>query len=141
MNPLTCQVDIHWSDCDPFGIIYYPQYFRIMDTCYHQLLKAAGYDHHNIEEQAGMSGTPLVHAAVDCRTPTTFGDTLTITVAVTHWKTHSFSVNYRGSIGERLVFEGREDHVCVNKTANGIKGTPIPEKFRADVAAIATAAA
>ena len=36
-----CQV--HWGDCDPAGIIFYPTYFRWMDAAAWALLDAVGY--------------------------------------------------------------------------------------------------
>src|SRR6266850_1537964 len=36
-----CQV--HWGDCDPAGIIFYPTYFRWMDAATWALMESAGY--------------------------------------------------------------------------------------------------
>src|SRR5260370_28885951 len=36
-----CQV--HWGDCDPAGIIFYPTYFRSMDAATCAFMEAVGY--------------------------------------------------------------------------------------------------
>src|SRR5882762_1820730 len=36
-----CQV--HWADCDPAGIIFYPTYFRWMDAATWAFMESAGY--------------------------------------------------------------------------------------------------
>ena len=34
-------VRIEWGDCDPAGIIFYPRYFEIFDTCTTALIECA----------------------------------------------------------------------------------------------------
>jgi YbgC/YbaW family acyl-CoA thioester hydrolase len=54
---------VHWGDCDPAGIIFYPTYFRWMDAACWAFFEAVGYDARRMrEEQRAM---PLVSA--DCR--------------------------------------------------------------------------
>ena len=42
VSVFSCQV--HWGDCDPAGIIFYPTYFRWMDAAAWALLESVGYD-------------------------------------------------------------------------------------------------
>ncbi len=41
VGSLPCQV--HWGDCDPAGIIFYPTYFRWIDAASWALFELAGF--------------------------------------------------------------------------------------------------
>lgn len=56
-----CQV--HWGDCDPAGIIFYPTYFRWMDAATWAFFERVGYDAKRMREE--HRAMPLVSA--DCR--------------------------------------------------------------------------
>jgi YbgC/YbaW family acyl-CoA thioester hydrolase len=57
----ACQV--HWGDCDPAGIIFYPTYFRWMDAATWAFFASVGYDAKRM--RAERLSMPLVSA--DCR--------------------------------------------------------------------------
>ena len=67
---LPCQV--HWGDCDPAGIIFYPTYFRWMDAATWAFLDAVGYSAKRMRaEQRAM---PLVSAECRFIAPAVQGD-------------------------------------------------------------------
>lgn len=57
----ACQV--HWGDCDPAGIIFYPTYFRWMDAATWAFFDSIGYSAKRMREE--HRAMPLVSA--DCR--------------------------------------------------------------------------
>src|SRR5438445_12184373 len=63
---------VHWGDCDPAGIIFYPTYFRWMDAATWALMEAAGYGAKRMRaEQLAM---PLVSAECQFLAPAEHGD-------------------------------------------------------------------
>jgi len=57
----ACQV--HWGDCDPAGIIFYPTYFRWMDSACWAFFAGVGYPAKRM--RAENLAMPLI--AADCR--------------------------------------------------------------------------
>src|SRR5438552_17292334 len=65
----ACQV--HWGDCDPAGIIFYPTYFRWMDAAAWAFMESAVYGAKRMRaEQLAM---PLVSAECQLLAPPEHG--------------------------------------------------------------------
>ena len=57
----STSVAIQFGDCDPAGIVYYPNYFRMFDNATAAMLSAAfGMHKRNWLEQFGIAGIPMV---------------------------------------------------------------------------------
>ena len=71
----TTQVEIQFGDCDPAGIVYYPNYFRFFDNATAGLLSAAlGMHKRNWLERYGIAGIPMVDTGARFIRPSSFGD-------------------------------------------------------------------
>lgn len=68
------EFEVDWADCDPAGIEFYPQFFRMMNTGTHKLFGNAGLPFHVLTECYGTAGTPLLDVQSTFRAPTRFGD-------------------------------------------------------------------
>lgn len=55
--------EVHWGDCDPAGIIFYPTYFRWFDAATWALFATVGYTAKRMRREA--RALPLVNA--DCQ--------------------------------------------------------------------------
>ena len=123
---------IHWGDCDPAGIIYYPRYFEIFDRCTTAML----------EQELGMikrkfliaydfSGYPCVETGARFLLPTTFGDDVIVESTIARLGRSSFEVHHRLSKDGKLAVEGSETRVWVRRQsadAMSIKAHPIPDE-------------
>ncbi|MCG8596081.1 MAG: acyl-CoA thioesterase [Kiloniellales bacterium] len=130
MAPFATSRGVDWGDCDPAGIVFYPAYFRWMDSAFHELTAALGFDQRRLEEAFGLQGTPLVDAGCAFKAPASYGDRLDIEVAVTRIGTSGISLCYRFRQDRRLVAEGREARVFVRMTEKGIEKADIPAALR-----------
>lgn len=126
-----CQV--HWGDCDPAGIIFYPTYFRWMDAAAWALLDGVGYNAKRMRsEQRAM---PLVSAECRFIAPAVQGDRCEVRSRIVRFGGKSFVVAHdivRGD-GEALA-SGSETRVW-GRFADGpgspMKGETIPEALKA----------
>ena len=130
MAPFATSRGVDWGDCDPAGIVFYPAYFRWMDSACHELTAALGFDQRRLQEAFGLQGTPLVDAGCAFKAPASYGDRLDIEVAVTRIGTSGISLCYRFRQDRRLVAEGREARVFVRMTEKGIEKADIPAALR-----------
>jgi 4-hydroxybenzoyl-CoA thioesterase len=128
----TTRVEIQFGDCDPAGIVYYPNYFRFFDNATAALLSAAfGMNKRAWLEAHGIAGIPMVDTGARFLKPSRFGDVVEIVTAITELGRSSFGVTHRLSNGGELAIEAHEKRVWVVKSADGgIKAAPLPDEVR-----------
>jgi len=132
---------VHWGDCDPAGIIFYPTYFRWMDAASWAFFESVGYDAARF--RAEHRAMPLV--AADCRfkAPAIHGDRCEVRSRIARFGGKSFVVAHRivRADGE-LLAEGSETRVWGRYVAGPgtpLRGEEIPEVVKALFRAAAVA--
>ncbi len=133
MPPNILHFEIDWSDCDPAGIVFYPQFFRMMNTGTHKLFEHAGLPFHVMVAKFGTTGVPMLDVQTTFKSPARFGDKVTLESEITEFRDKTFLVRHVMRNGERIVFEAREVRVWAaeDKSApNGIKAVPIPQEIK-----------
>ena len=134
MPASTIDITIDWSDCDPAGIVFYPQFFRMMNTGTHAMFANAGLPFHEMVQRFGTIGVPMLDVQATFKSPARFGDKVRLESEVTEWRDKTFVVRHVMRLGERVVFEGREIRAWAardEKSANGIRAVPIPAELKA----------
>jgi len=99
---------IRFGDCDPAGIVFYPNYLRWFDATFHALLRSRGRGHQDLCAELGIVGMGLVEVGSKFRSPATDGDELTVAVTGAEWHDRAVRFAYRGRVGDRVVLEGFE---------------------------------
>jgi 4-hydroxybenzoyl-CoA thioesterase len=128
----TTQVEIQFGDCDPAGIVYYPNYFRFFDNATAALLSAAFVMHkRNWLEHFGIAGIPMVDTGARFIKPSRFGDVVDIRSEITELGRSSFSVKHTLLRDGEIAIEAHEKRVwVVRDEAGGIRSAPLPEDVR-----------
>ena len=101
-------IPVSFGDCDPAGIVYYPNHFRWFDATFHALLYRWGAGHGTICAELGSIGLGLIDVGGTFRSPAVNGDRLDLVARIVEWNARTFRLAYEGRIGERLVVEGFE---------------------------------
>jgi 4-hydroxybenzoyl-CoA thioesterase len=113
------QVEIEFGDCDPAGIVYYPNYFRMFDASTAHLFEVAlGMKKIAWIKRFGILGIPVVDTGAKFNKPSRFGDVVTIGSTVTGFKRSSFEVVHQLFNDSTLAIEGRETRVWVGTHAD-----------------------
>ena len=113
------QVEIEFGDCDPAGIVYYPNYFRMFDASTAHLFEVAlGMKKIAWIKRFGILGIPVVDTGAKFIKPSRFGDVVTISSTVTAFKRSSFEVVHQLFNDGALAIEGRETRVWVGTDAD-----------------------
>lgn len=126
-----CQV--HWGDCDPAGIIFYPTYFRWMDAASWAFMESVGYGPKRM--RAEHLAMPLVSADCQFLAPALHGDRCEVRSRIARFGGKSFVVAHDmvRNDGTRLS-HGSETRVW-GRYADGpgtpMKGEAIPEALKA----------
>jgi 4-hydroxybenzoyl-CoA thioesterase len=108
MAVFSMDVQVSFGDCDPAGIVFYPNFFRWIDRCFHALLRDRLGGHAGLCRALGAQGLGLMEARMAFRSPAREGDRLALEITVIDWANKSFTLTYRAHVGARLVFEASE---------------------------------
>ncbi|MBS1842352.1 MAG: acyl-CoA thioesterase [Acidobacteria bacterium] len=105
------EIHIEWGDCDPAGIVYYPRFFEMFDSCTNALFEKAGFKKQEMMAIYGLAGIPMVETSARFFVPSAFGDTVTVETAILEWGNSSFRVEHKLYRGDALAAEGLEKRV------------------------------
>ncbi len=130
--------EVHWGDCDPAGIIFYPTYFRWFDAATWNFFAHVGYDVKRM--RAESLAMPLVAANCEFKASPVHGDKCEVASRVLRWGVKSFLLAHSVLRDDgMLLAEGSETRVWTRRVGGPegkLKGEPIGEDlkmlFRAD---------
>ncbi len=126
---------VEFGDCDPAGIVFYPNYFRWMDAASLHYFRAAGVPNwHEREAADGVLGMPLVDAQARFIVPSTYGDDIEVETTIAEWRRKSVVLQHLIRRGDLLLVEGREIRVFARRHPHDptrIQAVPPPEDVRA----------
>jgi YbgC/YbaW family acyl-CoA thioester hydrolase len=125
--------EVHWGDCDPAGIIFYPTYFRWMDAATWAFVGSVGYGPKRMREE--HLAMPLVSADCKFLAPATHGDRCEVRSRIGRFGNASFVVAHDivRADGVKLA-QGSETRVWgryVDGPGTPLKGQVIPEEVKA----------
>ena len=124
-----CQV--HWGDCDPAGIIFYPTYFRWMDAATWAYFESVGYTPKRMRDE--HLSMPLVAADCQFLAPALHGDRCEVRSRITRFGGKSFVVAHEMMRNDGTALaKGTETRVW-GRAAPGkpLKGETIPDELKA----------
>lgn len=125
---------IEWAQCDPAGIVFYPQYLIIFDTSTGQLFERTGLSASAIRAKYGIVGFPLVECGAKFLLPCHFDDAITVESGISQWGRTSFTVQHRVLKDSKAAVEGFEKRIWAGRRADGgIKPEPVPAEIKASL--------
>ena len=135
----TYSVDVTFGDCDPAGIVFFPNFSRWMDTASLSFFMQCGVPPwRELEKTRGIVGTPLLEINTKFVKSATYGERLTVTTHVEEWRAkvvvqmHRIT-RARPDGGVDLICEGREVRAFVKRDEHDrdrLRAIPVPEDIR-----------
>ena len=116
------RVEVGFGDCDPAGIVYFPNFSRWMDQASLAFFMAAGLPPwRELTATRGIVGTPVLEIHTRFVKPATYGEVIEVHTSVTHWERKVFRHRHRvlrpGADGPELLCEGTEVRAFVVRDA------------------------
>jgi 4-hydroxybenzoyl-CoA thioesterase len=128
------EVHIEFGDCDPAGIVFYPNYFRYFDAATARMLQnATGLKKADLIRKYGIAGIPMVDTGANFKKPCRFGDVVTIESRVIEFGRSSFKVEHRLLHEGDLAVEAHEKRVWVERDPDDpeqIRPKAIPDEVK-----------
>ena len=134
------RVTIQFGDCDPAGIVFYPNFQRWMDAASLSFFMQCGVPPwRELVKTRGIVGTPLLEIHTRFVKAATYGEELVIATHVEAWRAKTFTQVHRvtrpaADGSEELICEGRETRAFVRRDADDpdrLRAMPVPEDIRA----------
>ena len=137
-------VRVEFGDCDPAGIVWFPNFFRWIDAASRNFFTQCGVPRwEETTRTLGIIGTPLVDTHSRFLKTASYGDTLAVHVTVKEWRDKSFVQTYRVTRENTgrddaqdqpdLIMECEEVRIFATKRDDGknsIRAVPVPGSIR-----------
>ena len=127
-------VTVQFGDCDPAGIVFFPNFSRWMDAASLSFFMQCGVPPwRELVKTRAIVGTPLLEINTKFIRAATYGETLEIATHVEEWRNKAFIQQHRVTRGDMLICEGREVRAFVMRDAadpDRLRAIPVPEDIK-----------
>ncbi|MEK9720480.1 MAG: acyl-CoA thioesterase [Quisquiliibacterium sp.] len=129
------KVHVEFGDCDPAGIVWFPNFFRWVDAASRHFFRACGVPPWaQTAKTHGIIGTPLVDTRASFLRTASYDDDIEVHSSITAWGNKSFEQTHRVMRGDLLLAEIVEKRVFASRHPSDprqISAVPAPPEFRA----------
>ncbi|WP_175983033.1 acyl-CoA thioesterase [Caballeronia zhejiangensis] len=126
------RVEVQFGDCDPAGIVFFPNFSRWVDAAFHDYFMQCGLPPwREMDALPECVGAPLLEMQSHFRTSATYGETLDVHTSTEEWRGKVFIQRHRITRGETLICEFRATRaLCIKQIDGKLKAVPIPDFIR-----------
>lgn len=103
-----CAFDVQFGDCDPAGIVFYPNFYRWFDAALHAATRACGWSWERTRADFQWLGLPLAEAGATFRRPAAPGDRIVVETRLAAVEDRRLLFQHRILRDETLLCEGFE---------------------------------
>ena len=118
--------DISFGDCDPAGIVYYPNILAWVDGAYHHYLRRFG-GHFALGQRRGSTGIGAVDVKCQFKRPLRDGDSVLVDLTAIEWSEKTFVLRYDGRTDDGVHFLAEETRgIFIEEGSRLILGSTAP---------------
>ena len=126
------EVPIRFSNCDPAGIVYFPEFFDLINSLVEDWFTIGMETSYADLMMRQHIGTPTIDIQCEFIKPCRYGEHLVLELAVTHVGRTSFHLTETGTVAGELRWRTRHK-LCFLSTET-YRPVPIPEGLRQKMA-------
>ena len=129
------EVEVMFGDCDPAGIVFFPNFLKWMDaSSLNFFVKRGVPTWRELFKTTGIIGTPLLEIHTRFVSPATYGQRLQVTSSIQEWRGKAFIQKHTIKRGDTLICEGTETRAfCIRHPddPDRLKAIPVPADIQA----------
>jgi len=129
------RVEVTFGDCDPAGIVFFPNFSRWMDQASLVFFRSCGVPPwRELERESGIIGTPLLEINTRFLLPASYGDVLEVHTSVEAWASRTFRQRHVIRRGQDVICEGTETRAFCVRRADGsgrLRAVEVPADIQA----------
>lgn len=103
----SCEIVITFGDCDPAGIVFYPNFYRFIDRTFHDWLRQWG-SHNKLAESVDSLALGLIDCGASFHHVVRDGDVLQVNLFITEWRRKTFKLEYEAYVNDVLCLTAYE---------------------------------
>jgi 4-hydroxybenzoyl-CoA thioesterase len=133
MRTFVLTLTVDFGDCDPAGIVFYPNFYRWFDRATHQMFGAVGYDFFGIKRDLGLIAWPLVDTGAKFLLPASVGDRIEMHSTITNWSAKTFRIAHQARREGQLLVDGFEVRILGEPQADDpkrLRAALIPDEMK-----------
>jgi 4-hydroxybenzoyl-CoA thioesterase len=127
LSPYSYARRLHWSECDPGGIVFFPNYAKWAVDGLNEMFHAAGYAPNGTTADGKTEGLPCVEFGMRFFDAPKLHVLITHEIAVMRIGTTSFTVRHR-FLGEDCIYaELTDTRVWASHEGQSLRKCPLPQ--------------
>jgi 4-hydroxybenzoyl-CoA thioesterase len=124
---------LHWSECDPAGVIFFPNYACWMVEGVNSMFLAFGVDPNGQSPNGDRRGLPSKGFVTRFHAPAVLHDRLIHEVNVTRIGSKSIEFQHRFLREDQCLADATETRVWVEISRDGMKAKEVPSEIRTEL--------
>lgn len=128
---VVMNVTVHFGDCDPADIVFFPNFMRWLDAASLDFWMTCGLPPWRVSKaEGGFAGSPVLEVNTRFIKAATYGETLQIHTSIAEWRGKVFIEQQQIRRGDELLCEARVTRIFVkhDPQTGALKGVdPGPE--------------
>ena len=128
MTAYSYQRRLHWSECDPGGIIFFPNYAKWAVDGLNEMLQSGGYAPNRKLDDGGTEGIPCVEFNMKFSDAPHLHEMVIHQISIERVGKTSFTAFHQFSNEKRVFAEINDTRVWAVHGNNGLQKAPLPIK-------------
>ena len=124
------KVKVEWGDCDPYGIVFYPNFYKWMDNSQWNYFNKIKQPISKLEKEYGIVGLPLLHTEANYIAACYREDLLHIETSLINITKSTLKLQHIIKRNNKIVCHGSETRIWAKRDNNKITSAPFPKKIR-----------
>jgi acyl-CoA thioester hydrolase len=120
---------VRWSDCDPFGIIYYGAYIRLFQVAEEEMFRACGLPYANLRGEKGV-WIPRKAVSAEFHSPAQIDEEVAVQVHFSRIGTTAMTMKFEVFRASDRVHRASGELTVVAVDKPTMKPKPIPADVR-----------
>lgn len=124
------QVKVEWGDCDPYGIVFYPNFYKWMDSSQWSYFNKIKLPIKKLEKKYGIVGLPLLHTESTYISACYREDILKIETRLVKITKSTIKLAHVIKRKNEEVCSGSETRIWAKNIKGKIVSAPIPDEIK-----------
>jgi len=124
------KIKVEWGDCDPYGIVFYPNFYKWMDSSQWNYFNKIKQPITRLEKIYGIVGLPLLHTEATYIAACYRGDLLKVETTLVKITKSTLKLEHVIKRKDKTVCYGYETRIWAKNIGGRIVSEHIPREIR-----------
>ena len=124
------KIKVEWGDCDPYGIVFYPNFYKWMDSAQWNYFNKIKQSITRLEKIYGIVGLPLLHTEATYIAACYMGDILKVETTLVKLTKSTLKLKHVIKRKNITVCYGHETRIWAKNIEGKIISEHIPSEIR-----------